>query len=109
MRLLWHQISSTRAISHQVAAGENEGSLRSDPESTVPPNGWQVSSLHDPMWWMAPPPLVVVERGYATLAAARWIMRAAFILFPRLTALDFIGVHDPVTRLRSMGFWPDLT
>jgi transcriptional regulator GlxA family with amidase domain len=36
-------------------------------------------------------------------------MKAAFIIFDRMTALDFIGVYDPVTRLKSMGFVPDLT
>ncbi|MBX7218693.1 MAG: DJ-1/PfpI family protein [Blastocatellia bacterium] len=35
-------------------------------------------------------------------------MRIAFILFDRLTALDFIGVYDPLTRLKSMGFVPNL-
>src|SRR5439155_22101923 len=34
-------------------------------------------------------------------------MRAAFELFNRLTALDLIGLYDPVTRLRSMRFLPD--
>jgi transcriptional regulator GlxA family with amidase domain len=36
-------------------------------------------------------------------------MRAAFVIFDRMTALDFVGVYDPVTRLQSMGFLPDLT
>src|SRR6266702_1598088 len=34
-------------------------------------------------------------------------MRAAFVLFDRLTALDLVGLYDPITRLRSMGFRPD--
>ncbi len=34
-------------------------------------------------------------------------MKAAFILIDRLTALDFVGVYDPVTRLRSMNLIPD--
>lgn len=34
-------------------------------------------------------------------------MRAAFVLFDRLTALDFVGVYDPLTRLRSMELMPD--
>jgi transcriptional regulator GlxA family with amidase domain len=34
-------------------------------------------------------------------------MRAAFVIFNRMTALDFVGVYDPLTRLRSMGFMPD--
>jgi len=35
-------------------------------------------------------------------------MKAAFIIFDRLTALDFIGFYDPVTRLKSMNILPDL-
>ncbi|SDM42878.1 cyclohexyl-isocyanide hydratase [Catalinimonas alkaloidigena] len=34
-------------------------------------------------------------------------MRVAFILFPDITLLDFVGVYDPLTRLRSNGFLPD--
>jgi transcriptional regulator GlxA family with amidase domain len=33
-------------------------------------------------------------------------MRAAFVVFDRMTALDFVGVYDPLTRLRSMGLDP---
>jgi hypothetical protein len=29
-------------------------------------------------------------------------MQVAFVLFDLLTALDFVGVYDPITRLRSM-------
>jgi transcriptional regulator GlxA family with amidase domain len=35
-------------------------------------------------------------------------MRAAFVIFERMTALDFVGVYDPVTRLKTMLFRPDL-
>ena len=35
-------------------------------------------------------------------------MKIAFILYEGLTILDFIGVYDPVSRLRTMGFIPDL-
>ncbi len=35
-------------------------------------------------------------------------MKIAFILFNGLTALDFIGIYDPLTRLKSMGFISDL-
>lgn len=35
-------------------------------------------------------------------------MRVAFIIYDGMTTLDFIGVYDPVTRLRTMGFLPDL-
>lgn len=30
-------------------------------------------------------------------------MNAAFVLFDRLTALDFVGAYDPITRLKTMG------
>lgn len=35
-------------------------------------------------------------------------MKIAFIIFQGMTALDFIGVYDSVTRLKSMNFIPDL-
>jgi cyclohexyl-isocyanide hydratase len=35
-------------------------------------------------------------------------MEIAFILFNGMTSLDFIGVYDPLTRLKSMGFMPEL-
>jgi len=35
-------------------------------------------------------------------------MRIAFVLFDGMTLLDFAGMYDPVTRLRTMGFLPDL-
>ena len=35
-------------------------------------------------------------------------MKIAFVIYDNLTLLDFAGVLDPVTRLRSMGFIPDL-
>jgi cyclohexyl-isocyanide hydratase len=34
-------------------------------------------------------------------------MRAAFVIFDRMTALDFVGVYDPLGRLRTMGVLPD--
>lgn len=34
-------------------------------------------------------------------------MKAAFIVFNRMTHLDFIGFYDPVTRLNSMNIIPD--
>ncbi len=33
-------------------------------------------------------------------------MKAAFVLFDQMTALDFIGFYDPLTRLKSMDFIP---
>jgi cyclohexyl-isocyanide hydratase len=35
-------------------------------------------------------------------------MKVAFIVFDNLTTLDFVGFHDPITRLKSMGYLPDL-
>lgn len=34
-------------------------------------------------------------------------MKAAFIIFDQMTALDFIGFYDPLTRLKSMDYLPD--
>lgn len=34
-------------------------------------------------------------------------MKAAFVAFDRMTALDFIGFYDPVTRLKSMNVMGD--
>jgi cyclohexyl-isocyanide hydratase len=34
-------------------------------------------------------------------------VKAAFVVFDRLTALDFIGFYDPVTRLKSMKILDD--
>nr|WP_315201608.1 DJ-1/PfpI family protein [uncultured Flavobacterium sp.] len=36
-------------------------------------------------------------------------MRIAYILFDNITLLDFIGIYDPISRLKSMGYFPDLT
>lgn len=35
-------------------------------------------------------------------------MKAALIVFDRMTFLDFVGFYDPLTRLRSMGLKEDL-
>jgi cyclohexyl-isocyanide hydratase len=35
-------------------------------------------------------------------------MRIAFIIYDRMTTLDFIGAYDPITRLKTMGFINDL-
>lgn len=35
-------------------------------------------------------------------------MKVGFVIYDGMTALDFIGVYDPVTRLKTMGFLPDL-
>jgi len=34
-------------------------------------------------------------------------MKTAFVIFDRMTALDFIGVYDPLTRLKSMQIIPN--
>ena len=34
-------------------------------------------------------------------------MKTAFVIFDRMTALDLIGVYDPLTRLKSMNFIPE--
>lgn len=36
-------------------------------------------------------------------------MNIAFIIYNGMTALDFIGMYDPVTRLKTMGFMSDLS
>ncbi|MEN6609499.1 MAG: DJ-1/PfpI family protein [Methanoregulaceae archaeon] len=36
-------------------------------------------------------------------------MKIAFVMYDGLTLLDFAGVYDPLTRLKTMGFLPDLT
>jgi len=35
-------------------------------------------------------------------------MKVAFVIFDGMTALDFIGFYEPVTRLKTMDFLPDL-
>ena len=36
-------------------------------------------------------------------------MKLAFIIFNDITSLDLVGIYDPVCRLRSLNFLPDLT
>jgi len=36
-------------------------------------------------------------------------MKVAFVVYDGMTLLDFAGAYDPVTRLNSMGFVPDLS
>ena len=31
-------------------------------------------------------------------------MKTAFVIFNGMTALDFVGIYDPLTRLKTMGF-----
>ncbi len=35
-------------------------------------------------------------------------MRIAFVIYERMTTLDFLGVYDALTRLRTMGFRDDV-
>jgi transcriptional regulator GlxA family with amidase domain len=46
------------------------------------------------------------ELGYVQIPRNR--MRFAFVVYDGMTTLDFAGVYDSVTRLRTMGFMPDL-
>ncbi len=36
-------------------------------------------------------------------------MKIAFVIYDRMTALDFIGVYDPLTRLETMNLLPDVS
>ena len=36
-------------------------------------------------------------------------MKIAFVVYDNLTLLDFAGAYDPLTRLKTLGFVPDLT
>jgi transcriptional regulator GlxA family with amidase domain len=36
-------------------------------------------------------------------------MKAAFVIYDGMTTLDFIGVYDALTRLKTMGFMADFT
>lgn len=36
------------------------------------------------------------------------LMKVGFVIYDGMTTLDFIGVYDPVTRLKTMGFMPAL-
>ena len=35
-------------------------------------------------------------------------MKVGFIIYDGMTALDFVGVYDPLVRLKTMGFMPNL-
>ena len=36
-------------------------------------------------------------------------MKIAFVIYDDVTLLDFAGAYDPLTRLKTMGFVPDLS
>ncbi len=47
-------------------------------------------------------------RGFESHPLRLKPVRFAFIIYDGMTALDFAGVYDSVTRLKTMGFMPDL-
>jgi transcriptional regulator GlxA family with amidase domain len=49
---------------------------------------------------MGPFPVPLVKESLA--------MKIAFIIYDRMTTMDFIGVFDAVTRLKTMKFMPDM-
>ncbi len=36
-------------------------------------------------------------------------MKLAYIVFEGITWLDFIGIYDPLSRLKSLNYLPDLS
>ncbi len=36
-------------------------------------------------------------------------MKITYIFFDKITLLDFIGIYDPISRVKSMNYLPDLT
>ncbi|MGB2768277.1 MAG: hypothetical protein WBC88_00950 [Candidatus Zixiibacteriota bacterium] len=36
-------------------------------------------------------------------------MKIGFVVYEGMTALNLIGVYDPLTRLKTMGFVPELS
>ncbi len=36
-------------------------------------------------------------------------MKIAFVIFDRMTTMDFVGIYDTLTRLKTMGYVPDLS
>jgi len=36
-------------------------------------------------------------------------MKIAFVIFDGITWLDFVGIYDPISRLKSLNYLPDLT
>lgn len=36
-------------------------------------------------------------------------MKIIFLVYDNITLLDFAGLYDPLTRLKTMGFFPDLS
>src|SRR6187200_228438 len=36
-------------------------------------------------------------------------MKLAYVVFDKITWLDFIGIYDPLSRLKSLNYLPDLS
>ena len=36
-------------------------------------------------------------------------MKIAFVIFDEMTSLDFVGIYDPLTRLKTMGFLKNMS
>jgi transcriptional regulator GlxA family with amidase domain len=53
------------------------------------------------------PPRSVVSGAFPPASIDR--LRVAFVLFNGITALDFVGFYDPITRLKSQGYIPNLS
>jgi len=43
-----------------------------------------------------------------TIAQQGVSLRISFIIYNEMTTLDFVGIYDPLTRLKTMGFMPEL-
>lgn len=54
-------------------------------------------------------PLPLDDSLYAEPFNEELAMKCAFVLFDRMTTLDFIGFYDAVTRLKSMHFMEEFT
>ena len=47
-----------------------------------------------------------VVRSQTGMFWLRHLMQTAFVVFERLTALDFVGIYDPLSRLSSIPSQP---
>jgi cyclohexyl-isocyanide hydratase len=52
--------------------------------------------------------LIKRETMITTIPQEGVSLRISFIIYNEMTALDFVGIYDPLTRLKTMGFMPDL-
>lgn len=53
------------------------------------------------------PPCPAVRGAFPLASIDR--LRIAFVLFNGITALDFVGFYDPITRLKTQGYIPNLS